>query len=582
MTADGRDPDRGQDGQRLDRGAAAVSEDASCVGPWQVDRLRAASGPGVTAAEARSALERHGVRVAELPRLPAQPPSAIARHPEFTDLLARLGRKLSLELVFGSALTRGFRLLKGVRLEDGRRLDAEAIEKAQQQTPTGALHEDWQRALSILADAAQQPRALDDIAFWEVAEVLRSLARLGYSQRALTEQAVRLSLERGEAEVLAAAAAEEREGQETRGRAAAEETEPPAEAPDHSPGPDTDTVPDPPAASHPARTKPPQPVTDLQARAIRGRTDIVQLSWSPPAEGVVSWRMAPEPPPWPAGTIIGSGDADSYGRPLGVGGALGPDGRMSRELALPQARAFVTAMTVRDTDAAVGRTVEVTRDAPVRGLSALRLGEEVRLTWIWPEEAIAAHVAWQPSVAAGDQPGPSGSRQQRSCSRRAFDAEGGFAADMGHGAQHVEVWAVIADRGGEHVTAPAELEVPATGIPVNYDVRRVPGLLSGFVSMLRRRRRRELRVSTILPCVLPDLIVVECRHASLPLVVHGGETLTRIPGRPMDASTPVRIVLELGPDRPSWIVCFIDPAKPAAARGRVTLFPPPVRRLQVR
>ena len=66
-------------------------------------------------------------------------------------------------------------------------------------------------ALSILAAAAQEPGALDDIAVWEVVEVLRPLARLGYSQRALTEQAARLSLERDEAEVLAAAVAEEHE-----------------------------------------------------------------------------------------------------------------------------------------------------------------------------------------------------------------------------------------------------------------------------------------------------------------------------------------------------------------------------------
>ena len=68
---DGHDLGRGQGAQRLDRGAAAVSEDASCVGPWRVDRLCAESGPGVTAAEARRALERRGVRVAELPGLAA-------------------------------------------------------------------------------------------------------------------------------------------------------------------------------------------------------------------------------------------------------------------------------------------------------------------------------------------------------------------------------------------------------------------------------------------------------------------------------------------------------------------------------
>ena len=73
MTQDGSSTGDGAEReypQRLDRGAAAVSEDASCVGQWQVDRLRAQAGPGVTDAQARQALARCGVRVAELPGCP--------------------------------------------------------------------------------------------------------------------------------------------------------------------------------------------------------------------------------------------------------------------------------------------------------------------------------------------------------------------------------------------------------------------------------------------------------------------------------------------------------------------------------
>jgi hypothetical protein len=582
MTQEGgesRDP--GQGAQRLDRIAAAVSEDASCVGPGRVDQLRAESGPDVTAAEARRALERRGVRVTDLPGLPAQPPGAIARHPEFADLLPRLGRKLSVELVFGSALRRGFRVLRGLRLEDGRHLDREVIDEARQQAPTGAMHDDWSRVLSILADAAQEPGALDDIAFWEVVEVLRPLARLGYSQRALTEQAARLSLERGEAEVLAAAVAEEHEVLKPRDPAAPAMTEPSVPAAESSTVPDRGAAPDQPAASRPVHAEPLQPVTDLQARTIRSRTDIVQLSWSPPPAGLVSMRMAAEPPPWAAGTIVAASDADSYGRPLGATGVPGPDRRMTHELALPQARAFVTAMTVRDADAAVGRTVEITKGAPVRGLSARRFGGEVRLTWTWPEEATAAQVAWQPSAAIGDEGVASAGRQQRTCSRRAYNAEGGFAAVMGHGAQRVAVWAVIAGADGEQVTAPAEIEVPEAGIPVHYDVRRVPGF-GGLVSLVRQQRRRTLRVRATRRCVLPDLIVVESRHPGIPLSPHNGETVAKIAGRPMDSDIPLEVVVKLGADGPSWLACFVDPAKPAPARGRVTLVGPPVARLRVR
>jgi hypothetical protein len=580
--SDRRDQDQGRGTQWLDRAAAAVSEDASCVGPWRADRLCVEAGPDVTAADVRRALERNGVRVTDLPRLPVRPPGAIAAHPEFADLLTRLGRKLSAELVFGSGLRRGFRVLQGLRLEDGRRLDREVIEEAQEQTPTGALHADWSCVLSILAYAAQDPGALDAIALWEVVTVLRSLARLGYSQRALTVQAAGLSLEHVEAEVLAAAVAEEHEMLESQDAPAPSDTEPPVPAAvDRSTVVDAIAEPYPPAADRAVPAERLQPVLDMQARTIRNRTDIVQLTWSPPAAGVVSLRIAAEPPRWDAGTVIGTRDADSYGRPLSATGVPGPDRRMTYELALPPTRAFVTPMTVRDTEAAVGRYVEVTKGAPVRGLSARRFGEEVRLTWTWPDEAIAVHVAWQSSAAPDDESVPSAGRQQRTCSRRAFDADGGFAAVMGYAAQRVEVWAVIPGPDGEQITAPAETEVPAAGIPVNYDVRRVLGF-SGLICLVRRQRRRKLRVRATQRCVLPDLIVVESRRPGIPLAPTGGVPVARIPGRPIDPGTSLEFVVELGAEGPSWLACFVDPAKPAAARSRVTLAPPPVARLWVR
>ena len=60
--------------------------------------------------------------------------------------------------------------------------------------------------------------------------MLRSLARLGYSHRALTVQAAGLSLEHVEAELLAAAVAEEYEILKSQDAAAPTETEPPVPA----------------------------------------------------------------------------------------------------------------------------------------------------------------------------------------------------------------------------------------------------------------------------------------------------------------------------------------------------------------
>jgi hypothetical protein len=565
--------------QRLDREAAAVAEDASCVGQWHVDRLRAEAGPDVTAAQAREALERHGVRVARLPSLPAEPPEHLAPYPDFTDSVARLGRKLSMDLVFDNTAY-VFHLLDGLRLDDGRRLDREAIEEAGREIPLSVNHHDWERILCVLADAAEKPQVIDDVVWWEVAEVLRALARLDYPQRAITEQAVRLSLERREAEVLAAAVAQEHQA-----RNSIQQSPPPREVPETgqfasgpegAATPDPAREPDPPVADVGFRGTL-ESVMDLHSRAMPGRADIVQLSWTPPSSGVVSLRMAGQPPSWPVGTAIASQDVDSYGQPLSAGGMLGPDQRMSRELSLPEDRTFVTAFTIRDADAVSGRTVEITREAPVRGLSWQRFGEEVRLAWTWPDETIAAYVAWQP-MAETDQPMPAAARQQRRCSRRAFEAEGGFAAVMGHTAQRVEVWAVFAGQGKENLTAPAEIEVPAIGILVPYRFRRVLGPRDA----VGRRRRRELVVSSEQPCVVPDLIVVECRHPGIPLIPHDGEIVDQIPGGPVDPSRPLRKMVELGPHGPSWIVCFVDPVQSPMRRSQVTLDMPPVKQLRVR
>jgi len=568
--------------QRLDRGAAAMSEDASCVGQWHVERLCAESGPEVTAAEAREALERQNVRVAELPRLPAEPPMPLALHPDFTDCVARLGRKLSLELVFGNAKY-GFRLLDGLRLDDERKLDGEAIEEARRQVPA-INRDDSQRVLSVLAEAAQQPGRLDEIVLWEVVQMLRALVRLDYSQRAMTEQVVRLSLERREAETLAAAVAEEyqilKSPRQPPVPVGIPGTRPLTTRPDRTPAPDPASKP---ASPDPGLgLRPPlQPITDLRSRALPGRTDIVQLSWTQPSAGVIALRAAAKPPPWPAGTAVAAGDMESYGQLLNADGVLGPDQRMSHELTLPSARTFVTAFTVRATDAVSGRTVEITRGAPVRALSAQRFGEELRLTWEWPDEAIAAYVAWQP-LAAQDQRGPSAGRQQQRRSRRQYDAEGGFAAVMGHGAQRVEVWAVFRENGKEDVTAPAEIEVSATKVRVSYSFRRVPGRLGAVGARRQHQRQCELVLVCERPCTLPDLIVVECRHPVAPVMPHDDETVTEIPGGPFDPGQPLRRVVDLDPHGPSWVICFADPTQPAARRNQVTLVRPPVEQLRVK
>jgi hypothetical protein len=116
---------------------------------------------------------------------------------------------------------------------------------------------------------------------------------------------------------------------------------------------------------------------------------------------------------------------------------------------------------------------------------------------------------------------------------------------------------------------------------VHYDVRRVRGF-GGLISLIRRRRRRRIRLHATRPCDLPDLVVIESRSPGIPLGPDDGTTVRRIPGKRMDPGRPLEVVVDLGAHGPSWLACFVDPARPAQARAQVTLAPAPGARRQVR
>jgi hypothetical protein len=191
---------------RLARLADAEAGAATHVGQATVIRLREALGNSVTDAEAAEALARAGVRiVAEFPRLPASP------HPKLAALVQHvrvLGLQLSAEAVFGDAVRRGFRMLRGFRLADGRPLDEAAI-AAERHRVDALPHSDPAKAhtenvLATLSGAARSGD-LDALLLSEVVELLRPLADRGFLQRAIATQARELGLDQEEAGLTAAA-----------------------------------------------------------------------------------------------------------------------------------------------------------------------------------------------------------------------------------------------------------------------------------------------------------------------------------------------------------------------------------------
>jgi hypothetical protein len=193
--------------ERLARLARIEAGAATHVGPDVITRLRDALGGAVSDADISSALSRAGVRIIEAyPALPAEP------HPKQADLalyLKQLGVRLSAEVVFGPAAGRGFRILGGFRLPDGRTLTVTELDAARDRIAalpyTNPLRTPTQNTLAILGAAARTPGDLDTLLLSEVVEQLRELARRGFIQRAIAEQGRELGLDEDEAGRIAAA-----------------------------------------------------------------------------------------------------------------------------------------------------------------------------------------------------------------------------------------------------------------------------------------------------------------------------------------------------------------------------------------
>ncbi len=193
--------------ERLTRLADAEAGAATHVGPAAMARIYKALGGAVTEAEIEVALSRSGIRIVrEFPDLPTAP------HPKYANLsqhLRQLGRALSAAVVFGDAVSRGFRVLSGFRLTDGRRLDEGAIAAAGSRVNalpySDPARTPGENVLAILRAAARTPGDLDALLLSEVVERLRPLASGGFVQRVIATQAHELGLEPNEAGLIAAA-----------------------------------------------------------------------------------------------------------------------------------------------------------------------------------------------------------------------------------------------------------------------------------------------------------------------------------------------------------------------------------------
>ena len=193
---------------RLARHAKAVASEQAVAGPDTVAKLVSVLGGSVTDADVVAALQDARVRVVQA--FPVLPATSDAQLRVLLPYLDDLGLQISAEIIFADDVRRGFRVLGGFRLSDGRRLDEAALVSARLEADRQAyadLTKDlFQKALTSMGTAARTPGGLDALMLAEVVERLRQFIRLGVSgPRCLAARAMELGLVSDEANLLAAA-----------------------------------------------------------------------------------------------------------------------------------------------------------------------------------------------------------------------------------------------------------------------------------------------------------------------------------------------------------------------------------------
>jgi hypothetical protein len=296
-----------------------------------------------------------------------------------------------------------------------------------------------------------------------------------------------------------------------------------------------------------------RPVAALTATATLGTDLAVRLSWSqrPGSETVI--RRSSRPCPWEYGQVVALAELAGYGDELD--GTFTAKGESMTLLALlPPGRSYCVPFTL-DIDGAIrGQDAIVDLADPVHRLRAQRFGDDIRITWCWPEAVSAAQVQW-----AG------GSRRITVAQYR---DEGGCQLRGVPMVSRVEVGAVLLSDSGECRSATTSVLVEERTPQLTYQLRRRGTRLTGGV-------RCVVTLSSAQPVPGVTIIIVAAPGHAMPSSPEAGVELLR-QRVAIDPATPV--VLEAPVPRlpkPYWLRCFLAEGAPVA------LLDPPLRQLKV-
>jgi len=301
----------------------------------------------------------------------------------------------------------------------------------------------------------------------------------------------------------------------------------------------------------------PDAVTSLEVKAPGTGSAGIVATWAPPRHGQVRLALSDKPPKWPAGTRLTPDEVAGLRWVAGIP-RPGADGRDSLELSLPPGRHYLIALTAGSRALVAGGSAEIGLAEPVRDLSAFRMHDVVRLSWVWPDDATEAAVRWTGG--------------EHRCSRRVYADEGGLILSIGPTETLIEVRAVYSHPGGELVAPAAQTRVPGRRVTLNYRIRRTSRL---------HPRQRVVEIATEQPTRLPALVLVRATGPYAPDDPAAGEAVAHIEPRAITPDQPVKVTVEL-PKGPAWLACFIDPGPCGADAHDVLLFPPATEEMRIR
>ena len=304
------------------------------------------------------------------------------------------------------------------------------------------------------------------------------------------------------------------------------------------------------------------PVLALTLAAVPAeRGSRIAITWRQPVNAEVTVRRASAPCPWEFGTVVPLAMVTRYAEE--VTGLPTEDGDWRTLIAdIPTGLFWYVPFTLGPSDAVCGQQAQLGIALPVTGLQHQRLGPEVVLSWLWPEQAGMAEVRWRTPTDSG----------RYRLTRQQYLNAGGCRIRAGSGQVDVQVRSVVASEGGECLSAATELTVADLPPAVSYtvDMLRRPLIGGGTV---------RVRLTANQPVGHAVVLVVVAQGVVMPRRPTDGQVVLRSQ-QDLVAGHQVELTAELPRLRkPYWVRCFLEDN--GGDRAATQLIDPPTSQLKV-